>query len=142
MPKAQLIIGGAIVASIFVMACGGGGSGSGSSGSPAAINAPSSLSGRTIDARVSSGSGLLASRGTFRVSFASSSYAIQGDGSNTVNSSGSYSYSAVGAVGTANFNDTRSGSGVFAFTYTSATGGTYSVNISSGGAQAGTFVER
>ena len=113
----------------------------GSSGSAGPIDAPASLSGRTIDARITSGSGLLASQGTFRASFAASTFLILGDGADTVNSSGSYTYSAIGSVGTVNFNDTQSGSGVFAFTYTSATGGTYSVNIAAGGSQAGTFVE-
>ena len=134
------VVIGAILVSIFGLACGGGG-GSGGSASAGPIDAPASLSGRTIDARVTSGSGLLASQGTFRASFAAATYAIQGDGVNTINSNGSYTYAAVGSVGTANFNDTQVGSGVFAFTYTSATGGTYSLNIPGGGSQAGTFVE-
>ena len=115
--------------------------GSGSSGNPVAVDAPASLDGRTIDARVTSGSGVLASQGTFRISFAATTYAIQGDGVNVVNSNGTYSYAAVGSVGTANFNDVVVGTGTFAFTYTSATGGTYSVDVAAGGSQAGTFVE-
>ena len=57
------------------------------------------------------------------------------------NSSGTYTYAAVGSVGTANFIDNQSGPGSFAFTYTSATTGTYSATIAAGGTQAGTFVE-
>ena len=110
-------------------------------GSSAPISAPASLDGRTLDCTVTSGSGGFATTGTFRISFAASTYAILGDGVNVGNSVGTYNYLAVGAVGTAAFVDSVIGSGNFAFTYTSATTGTYSANGAVGGIQAGTFVE-
>ena len=114
---------------------------SGSSGQAPVIEAPASMSGRTFDGTVATGSGVLASTGTFRISFAASTYAVLGDGVDVANSNGTYTYSAVGAVGTAAFVDSGLGSGNFAFTYTSANTGTYSANNTAGGIQAGTFVE-
>lgn len=113
----------------------------GSSDPPPAISAPASLAGRTLDATISAGSGAFATTGTFRISFTASTYAIMGDGVNTANSNGTYTYTAVGAVGTANITDNLLGNGNFAFTYTSASAGTYSANATVGGTQAGTFVE-
>ena len=112
------------------------GGGSGSSGPP--IAAPASLSGRTFNATVISGSGVFATRGTFRISFGATTYAVQGDGVNVANSNGTYSYSAIGSIGTALVNDSIGGPLNFAFTYTSSSGGTYAVNGSNGN-QSGRF---
>ena len=131
---------------IFVIAvasgsgCGGSNSKSGSSGG--AVDAPASLSGRTFDGTVTSGNGILANTGTFRISFAATTYAIVGDGVNTANSNGTYTYTAVGAVGTAITLDNLSGAGEFAFTYNTVNTGTYAASVVAGGSQAGTFIER
>jgi hypothetical protein len=127
-----------MVAMLLSFSCGGDGN-SGSSAPP--VSAPPSLENRTLDCVVTSGSGGFATTGTFRVSFTASTYAILGDGVNTANSNGTYTYTQVGDVGTATFIDSVIGAGNFAFTYTSASAGTYSVNATAGGAQAGTFVE-
>jgi hypothetical protein len=126
---------------ILTSGCKGGGGSSGSSGQPVA--APATVNGRTYDARVTSGTGAFASSGTFRASFATSTYAIQGDGVNVANSNGTYTYSAIGTVGTAIFFDSVAGGpNTLAFSYTSTTSGSYSISSAGIGSQAGTFVER
>ena len=129
-----VLLFGALVVLVGCGSNGGGGSGE-------LVDAPTSLVGRTLDATVTSGSGAFATTGSFRVSFGTSTYALQGDGVNVANSSGTYTYTAVGSVGTAPFIDSGLGSGhTFAFTYTSTTTGNYSIS-GPAGVQAGTFVE-
>jgi len=131
----------AIVALLLPFGCGDGGGSSSGSSAPA-ISAPASLDGRTFDCTVKSGNGLYATTGTFRISFTAASYAILGDGVNTANSIGTYTYLAVGAVGTMINDDALLGISNIFYTYTSASAGTYSANAAVGGPQAGTFVER
>ena len=79
--------------------------------------------------------------GTFRISFTDTTYAIQGDGVNTVDSNGTYTYSATGAVGTGMLVDSISGPLTVALSYDASSTGTYSVDSPGNGSQAGTFVE-
>ncbi len=76
-------------------------------------------------------------------------YEIERDGVPVVTNSGTYTYSADGAVGTVNFTDSVIGEGTFVFTYTrrepkvgeaTTSEGTYSANAAAGGTQTGTFV--
>ena len=132
------------------LGCGsGGGSSSGSSG----ISAPTGLSARTIDCTITSGSGVFATTGTFSIVFSPPSpvttYEIERDGVPVVTNSGTYSYSADGAVCTANFTYIVIGEGTFVFSCTrrypqvgeaTTSEGTYSANAASGGTHTATFV--
>ena len=120
--------------------CGGGGGSDNSSGS--SVSAPSSIAGKTYRGTISSGSGNFASTGTFTVTFGSATYSITGDGANTINSNGTYTYSPVGSLGTATASDSAIGLLVMAFTYNSSNSGNYAASASPGfGSQTGSFVE-
>ena len=117
------------------------------------IEAPSSLAGRTIDATITSGSGVFATTGTFKIFILglppSTTYEIERNGVMVVTNSGTYTYSAAGAVGTMSFADSVIGEGTFTFTYTrrelkvgvaTTSAGTFSASAAVGGTQTGTFV--
>jgi len=114
------------------------------------VSAPSSISGKTVEFTISSGSGVFASSGTWAevISNTENQYVDTGDTVNTVNSVGLFRYSANGNKGTVYFFDSAAGNGHLYLTYTSSTSGTYTadaVNSSSanqlGSFVAGSFVE-
>ncbi len=138
-----------IVALLLSFGCGD----SGSSGTTSDVSAPGSLRARIIDCTITSGSGIFATTGTLKIFFLLPSspltYEIELNGVEVVHSSGTYTYTADGDVGTMNFTDSVIGDGAFVFTYTmrdpkvgeaTTSSGTYSANAAAGGTQAGTFV--
>lgn len=134
------------VALAILVGCGV--SGDGGSGDP--VDAPVSLNGRTIDCTITSGSGAFDTTGTFTIfilfPFSSRAYEIERNGIGVVTNSGTFTYTAVGAVGTMSFADNVIGDGSFVFTYTMrdlgapTSAGTFSANAVGGGTQTGTFV--
>jgi len=70
-------------------------------------------------------------------------YTVQGDGVNVAVSSGTYTYTATGNQGLTAIVDSVLGSGAFAFTFNTATSGSFQVTAASdpNSKQSGTFTE-
>ena len=114
-------------------------------GDPAVVLAPATLAGKTYRIKAKSGSGVFPSKGAFIIVFLSSEpwYTKQGDGVNTYDSWGTYSYSANGASGTVKADDSMAPGIVVSFTFNTANSGTL-VAISmedSNSTLTGTFTE-
>jgi hypothetical protein len=138
MKKAILFIG--MFLSIALIGC----SSTDSNNIDSDVSAPSSISGKTVEFTISSGSGF-ASSGTWTVvvSNTDNQYAATFDTVNPTNSAGLFTYSANGNIGTISFYDSASGRGHLYLTFISSTSGTYTADsVSSSSAnQSGTFVE-
>lgn len=95
--------------------------------SNASAPAPSSLADKSYRLTINSGTGSYADTGVAVVVFSNSAdtYKVLGDGVNSVNSSGSYTYTASGSQGSVNIVDTAISTSNFILTYTSPTTGTY-----------------
>jgi len=117
-----------------------------SNGGAAAVSAPGTLAGKTYRVTVESGSGVFASTGTFTVGFLSAQpiYTTQGDGVNTGDSFGFYTYSSSGASGTVKVEDSVVQNAIYSVTFNSAISGTYVVTATAGvnSRQSGTFTEQ
>ncbi|MCP4874130.1 MAG: hypothetical protein GY896_01475 [Gammaproteobacteria bacterium] len=100
---------------------------SSSDGGAAAVSAPGTLAGKTYRVTVESGSGVFPSTGAFAIVFSSSQpwYTTQGDGVNSRDSWGMYSYSSSGASGTVEVDDSNASKAVFSVTFNTAISGTY-----------------
>ncbi len=83
--------------------------------------------GKTYRVTAESGSGVFPSTGTFTVVFLSSEpwYTTQGDGVNSHDSWGMYTYSSSGASGTIKADDSNASKVVFSFIFNTAISGTY-----------------
>jgi hypothetical protein len=94
---------------------------------PAPVSAPITISGKSIIGTITSGEGGFASSGrsTFVTSSTDNKYKVLGDGINTINSKGTFSYSANNKKATLAFDDSILGKGIYHFTFTSNTTGTY-----------------
>ncbi len=127
--------------SLFIFACSSGGSDSGSS----SVSAPSDLTGKVYKMTISSGSGFFATQGTYTliISNTQNIYTVQGDGVNVADSAGTYTYTATGNQGLTAIVDSVLGSGAFAFTFNTATSGSFQVTAASdpNSKQSGTFTE-
>jgi hypothetical protein len=91
------------------------------------VSAPITISGKSIKGTITSGSGAFASSGRsmFVASSSDNKYKVLGDGINTINSKGTFSYSANNKKATLAFDDSILGKGIYHFTFTSNTTGTY-----------------
>ena len=138
MKKANLFIG--MFLSIALIAC----SSIDSNNIDSDVLAPSSISGKTVEFTISSGSGF-ASSGTWTVvvSITENQYSATFDTENPTNSAGLFTYSVKGNNGTISFYDSIWGRGHLYLTFTSSTSGTYTADAvnSSYAYQSGTFVE-
>ena len=108
----------------LLVGCGGGSS---------SASAPTSIAGKTYRMVIKSGSGYLASTGTYTVSFSSSgpSYVIIGDGVNVPDSFGEYSYSSSGSQGIASAYDYILDTfASFSLNFTSSTKGNFLIHLS------------
>jgi hypothetical protein len=107
------------------------------------VSAPTTISGKSFKAVITSGSGSFASSGrsVFVVSKTDNKYKVLGDGMNTINTSGTFSYSANNNKATIIFNDSVLGKGNYHFTFISETKGTYTAGSeqSSLAKQSGSF---
>ncbi len=139
MKKANLFIG--MFLSIALIGC----SSIDSNNIDSDVLAPSSISGKTFELTISSGSGF-ASSGTWTVvvSNTENQYAATFDTANPATSAGLYTYSASGNKSTVSFYDSGWGRGHLYLTFTSSTSGTYTADAeaSSSANQSGSFVEQ
>jgi hypothetical protein len=89
--------------------------------------APSSLAGKSYRLTINTGTGGFATTGTSTVAFSNTedTYKVLGDGVNSFNSSGAYTYTANGSQGNVAVVDSAILNGSFILTYTSSTTGTY-----------------
>ena len=118
--------------------------GSGSSGatdvSPEIVAAPAALTGESYLGTVAGGSGAFATTGTFTIDFTTvSSYIITGDGVDTIDSSGTYTYASSGTTGTVSLNDGTLGSFGIVLEFTAVDAGTYTADAGGGHTQNGSF---
>lgn len=122
MKKLTLNIG--ILLSIVISGCG---SDNSNDSNDLNVSAPTTISGKSIKATVTSGSGGFASSGRsmFVVSNTNNTYKVLGDGINTINTKGTFSYSADDNKATIAFDDSVLGKGNYNFTFTTKTKGTY-----------------
>jgi hypothetical protein len=94
------------------------------------VSAPTTISGKSIKGTITSGSGVFASSGRsmFVASGSDNKYKVLGDGINTINTKGTFSYSANNNKAIITFDDSVLGKGNFYFTFTSKTTGTYTAD--------------
>lgn len=109
------------------------------------VTAPTSVEGKVYVATITSGTGVYATTGKYTLSFSNTQpiYFAVGDGITVASSSGTYTYTASGNSGTANFVDSLLGVGTLTFTFTTATSGTSLSTVASdpNSTQTTTFVE-
>ena len=110
---------------------------------PPKYNPPTSIAGERAMMTITSGAGFFATTGAFivNISATQNTYTITGDGVNVANSAGNYTYSVNNNIGVVSIVDSVLGTGEFALTWTSTTGGTFVLTVVSDDAsiQAGTF---
>ena len=109
------------------------------------VSAPSSISGKTVEFTISSGSGFASSGAwTVAVSNTDNEYAATFDTADPATSAGLFTYSANGNKGTVSFFDSAAGRGHLYLIFTSPTSGTYTADSMSNSSanQSGTFVEQ
>ena len=126
MKKLTLFIG--VLLSLVIAGCGGDiDSNSDSNSNNLNVSAPATISGKSFKAVITSGSGGFASSGrsVFVVSNTDNKYKVLGDSINTINTRGTFSYSANNNKATIVFNDSVLGKGNYHFTFISETKGTY-----------------
>jgi hypothetical protein len=115
-----------------------------SSNSNYSVPAPSSLAGKSYKMSIDNGSAPFASVGTSMVVFSNTAktYKVLGDGVNTFNSSGSYTYTTIGSQGNAAIVDNAISNGNFILTFTSSTAGTYqaTAEFDANSNQTGSFI--
>jgi hypothetical protein len=114
-----------VLLSLVIAGCGS--DSSNDSNVSVAVSAPITISGKSIKGTITSGSGAFASSGRsmFVASGTDDTYKILGDGINTINANGTFSYSASNNKATIAFNDSLLGKGHYIFTFTSEIKGTY-----------------
>ena len=105
---------------------------------------PTSVAGKIVECTVLTGLYPLANTGTFTLKIANSAntYKVIGDGTNTVNSAGNYSYSEInGTTGAMQVSDSVSGSSTVYLAFSSSNTGGYAIkSLLTGGFQIGHFV--
>jgi hypothetical protein len=114
------------------------------SNSNSSVPAPSSLAGKSYKMTIDNGSAPFASAGISMVVFSDTAmnYKVLGDGVNTFNSSGSYTYTTNGSQGNAAIVDNAISNGNFILTFTSSTTGTYqaTAEFDANSNQTGSFI--
>jgi hypothetical protein len=109
------------------------------------VSAPSSFAGKSYRLTINTGVGFFATTGTSTVAFSNTvnTYKALGDGVNSFNSSGSYTYTTSGSQGNAVVVDSSFSNGNFILTFTSSTTGTYQATSQSdpNSNQTGSFIE-
>jgi hypothetical protein len=114
------------------------------SNSNSSVPAPSSLAGKSYKMTIDNGSAPFASAGISMVVFSNTAmnYKVLGDGVNTFNSSGSYTYTTNGSQGNAAIVDNAISNGNFILTFTSLTTGTYqaTAEFDANSNQTGSFI--
>jgi hypothetical protein len=114
------------------------------SNSNSSVPAPSSLAGKSYKMTIDNGSAPFASAGISMVVFSNTAmnYKVLGDGVNTFNSSGSYTYTTNGNQGNAAIVDNAISNGNFILTFTSSTTGTYqaTAEFDANSNQTGSFI--
>lgn len=109
------------------------------------VVAPSSVAGQTYTMTIESGSGVFASTGQFTVglSDAGDTYVVTGDGVNTNDSTGTYTYESSGNTGIVTFSDSAAGEGSYEITYLTDDSGSYVARLASDPAtrQDGSFTQ-
>jgi len=130
-----------ICASLFLFSCGG--DDGGSSVSALEVSAPESVAGTRFLLEIASGTGILASAGQATAIFNDdSTYNIIGDSQYTINSQGTYTYTAEETTGKVVFEDTvLSINGQIEMIYTSESTGTYKIDATRWASQSGKFSE-
>jgi hypothetical protein len=114
------------------------------SNSNSSVPAPNSLAGKSYKMTIDNGSAPFASAGISMVVFSNTAmnYKVLGDGVNTFNSSGSYTYTTNGSQGNAAIVDNAISNGNFILTFTSSTTGTYqaTAEFDANSNQTGSFI--
>jgi hypothetical protein len=133
-----------LVVIFFATGCGGSSNSNGDSNSNSSVPAPSSLAGKSYKMTIDNGSAPFASAGISMVVFSNTAmtYKVLGDGVNTFNSSGSYTYTTNGSQGNAAIVDNAISNGNFILTFTSSTTGTYqaTAEFDANSNQTGSFI--
>jgi hypothetical protein len=129
---------------VVIFSATGCGGDSSKSNSNSSVPAPSSLAGKSYKMTIDNGSAPFASAGTSMVVFSNTAktYKVLGDGVNTFNSSGSYTYTTSGSQGNAAIVDNAISNGNFILTFTSSTTGTYqaTAEFDANSNQTGSFI--
>lgn len=99
------------------------------------VSAPTTISGGSFKGTITSGSGGFASSGRsmFVASGTDNKYKVLGDGINTINTNGTFTYSASKNKATITFDDSVLGKGNYSFTFTSKTTGNYTADLEQSG---------
>jgi hypothetical protein len=130
---------------VVIFSATGCGDNSNSSSSNSNAPAPSTLAGKSYKMTIDNGSAPFASTGTSMVVFSNTAdtYKVLGDGVNSFNSSGSYTYTTSGSQGNAAMVDSSISNGNFILTFTSSTTGTYqaTAEFDPNSNQTGSFLE-
>jgi len=131
----------ALLATLALSGCGGS-----DSGSSSANLAPLSVSGRTYNVVIDSGTGFFATQGTsiITTSATENTYQITGDIFNTSDSTGTFEYTAEGNNATLSVQDSNFGEGAFSLVFTDVGTGTYTATVEADPAstQSGVFTEQ
>jgi hypothetical protein len=130
---------------VVIFSATGCGGDSDSSNSNSRVPAPNSLAGKSYRMTINTGAGVFATVGTSTVAFSNTAdtYKVLGDGVNSFNSSGSYTYTTSGSQGNAAMVDSSISNGNFILTFTSSTTGTYqaTAEFDLNSNQTGSFIE-
>jgi len=114
------------------------------SNSNSSVPAPSSLAGKSYKMTIDNGSAPFASAGISMVVFSNTAmnYKVLGDGVNTFNSSGSYTYTTIGSQSNAAIVDSAISNGNFTLTFISSTTGTFqaTAELAANSNQTGSFI--
>ncbi|WP_293761671.1 hypothetical protein [uncultured Paraglaciecola sp.] len=133
-----------LVVIFFATGCGGSSNSNGDSNSNSSVPAPSSLAGKSYKMTIDNGSAPFASAGISMVVFSNTAmtYKVLGDGVNTFNSSGSYTYTTIGSQGNAAIVDSAISNGNFTLTFISSTTGTFqaTAELAANSNQTGSFI--
>lgn len=126
MKKLTLFIG--VLLSLVIAGCGS--DSSHDSNVSASVLAPTTITGKSIKGTITSGEGGFASRGKtmYVASSTDNKYKVLGDGVNTINTKGTFSYTANNNKATIAFDDSVLGKGNYYLTFTSKTTGTYTAD--------------
>jgi hypothetical protein len=133
-----------LVVIFFATGCGGSSNSNGDSNSNSSVPAPSSLAGKSYKMTIDNGSAPFASAGISMVVFSNTAmtYKVLGDGVNTFNSSGSYTYTTIGSQSNAAIVDSAISNGNFTLTFISSTTGTFqaTAELAANSNQTGSFI--
>ena len=132
----KLILFMGVLLSLVIAGCGSDSSHDSNVSLP--VLAPTTISGKSIKGTITSGTGGFASSGKmmYVASSTDNKYKVLGDAINTINTNGTFSYTANNNKATITFDDSVIGKGNYHLTFTSKTAGTYTAD-----AQQSTFAK-